>query len=495
MIPLLVSLGMSIVSGFMLIALLWPDRSVRNFPLKIFLSVGLGLGTSSALFFVLLITVGISRTTVLNTDVGLLLALFAAYLVQLRRKQAVGSPMSADTAFHGYWATPRAIAVVSFAIALASAIVAFKRIILSNPHGGWDAWAIWNFHARFLFRDPVNWRTIFVQALSWSHSEYPLLLPGIIARSWEYVGSDIPIGPALISACFIFATVGLLLSSLARLRSATQGLMAATILLCTPLFITNGANEYADVPLSFFFLATLVSLCLRDIGRDQSNSAIHLSLTGITAGFAAWTKNEGIMFLTVLLATHLAISAKRDLRRYARDVRAIGAGLLPVIALTVYFKFKFAPTNQIVGQQHDRILHDLLDPTRYATITDYIANIVLKFGDWSVGPIPLLGFYYLFASTRRMTESTRLTFKLLMVTLSITGLGYFFVYVVSPYDLKWHLSTSLTRLLLQLWPSTLFLFFLAVRTPEELLANARGSSKQNRVTIETLNVQETLGNS
>jgi hypothetical protein len=44
--------------------------------------------------------------------------------------------------------------------------------------------------------------------------------------------------------------------------------------------------------------------------------------------------------------------------------------------------------------------------------------------------------------------------------------GYFFVYVMTPLDLGYHLATSLNRFFLQLWPSVIFLFFMTAGAPE-----------------------------
>ena len=41
--------------------------------------------------------------------------------------------------------------------------------------------------------------------------------------------------------------------------------------------------------------------------------------------------------------------------------------------------------------------------------------------------------------------------------------GYFFVYVLTPLDLNYHLLTSLNRLFLQLWPGVLFVVFMVAR--------------------------------
>jgi hypothetical protein len=52
--------------------------------------------------------------------------------------------------------------------------------------------------------------------------------------------------------------------------------------------------------------------------------------------------------------------------------------------------------------------------------------------------------------------------------------GFFAVYLPTPRDLAWHLSTSLHRLYMQVWPLALLGYFLVVATPEEVAAR-RGS--------------------
>jgi hypothetical protein len=51
------------------------------------------------------------------------------------------------------------------------------------------------------------------------------------------------------------------------------------------------------------------------------------------------------------------------------------------------------------------------------------------------------------------------------------------VTVTTPYPLAWELTTSLHRLLLQLWPSGVFLYCLVVKAPGEV-AGAGASGYQ-----------------
>ena len=64
----------------------------------------------------------------------------------------------------------------------------FLIAYLKEPHGKWDAWLIWNMHARFLYRGGDAWREAFASGLDWSHWDYPLLLPLSIVRGWTLHG-------------------------------------------------------------------------------------------------------------------------------------------------------------------------------------------------------------------------------------------------------------------------------------------------------------------
>jgi hypothetical protein len=47
--------------------------------------------------------------------------------------------------------------------------------------------------------------------------------------------------------------------------------------------------------------------------------------------------------------------------------------------------------------------------------------------------------------------------------------GYFMAYLLSPYNIEWHIKHSFGRLCLQLWPTVIFSIFLLTPTPEKML--------------------------
>ncbi len=63
------------------------------------------------------------------------------------------------------------------------------------------------------------------------------------------------------------------------------------------------------------------------------------------------------------------------------------------------------------------------------------------------------------------------------VTVALLFVGYWFIYLTTPHDLLWHLHTSMRRLVLQVWPSLVFSFFMIMKTPEEAMAGDNAAHK------------------
>ena len=74
------------------------------------------------------------------------------------------------------------------------------------------------------------------------------------------------------------------------------------------------------------------------------------------------------------------------------------------------------------------------------------------------------------AVRRRKSNPAAVSAVVMLVLLTI---GYFFVYVLTPRDLSWHLQTSLERLMLQAWPLAVLAAGLGIR-PAELSSKLMG---------------------
>ncbi|MBN1518282.1 glycosyltransferase family 39 protein [Candidatus Sumerlaeota bacterium] len=345
-------------------------------------------------------------------------------------------------------------------------ISAYGLIAFNQPHGDWDAWGIWNMRARFIFRGGEDWTGAFSGTLRWSHPDYPLLIPDNVARIWAYLGRDSVSAPIAIAFLFTFGTLALLAGSVASLRSRNQGLLAGLTLMCFASFIRYGAGQCADIPLGFYYLATLVPLHLADQEPDQKSR--YLFLAGAMAGCSVWTKNEGVVFIVAMMLAHFAGAAiNRGWRAYPRELLALIAGLAPVLIVLAAFKLRFPfPNHMTAGQLPAIYLERILDASRYLAIAKSFLITLLKIAQGAILIFPLAGLMLGFS----WRQSSKKSGCISLIALALTLAGYFAAYLVSPHDLDWHLRTSNDRLFMQLLPGALFVFFILLRTPEEITA-------------------------
>src|SRR5437867_455822 len=76
-------------------------------------------------------------------------------------------------------------------------------------HGDWDALAIWNLHARLLYRSGGQWLQTFSRHIYDGHQDYPLLLPSLVASGWTLHGAESTAIPGILSFVFTFLVVAL----------------------------------------------------------------------------------------------------------------------------------------------------------------------------------------------------------------------------------------------------------------------------------------------
>ncbi|MBA4395765.1 MAG: hypothetical protein C0394_00020 [Syntrophus sp. (in: bacteria)] len=476
---LFLSMLIPLLAGLIVTALFFPprrlDAATGFFHLS--LAAGVGLGVLSCLYFVAMLATHAGVLVYLDAALVVVLIVPAIFLYQkgfLRREGVVLPEENVPLKY-------RFIFPVMFGGTLISGLISIAVAFLKEPHGKWDAWVIWNLHARFILRGGERWQDFLSSGLEWTHPDYPLLVPLSIVRMWKYAGSETLYGPIVLSVLFTLAVAGLLVFSLATLRSRAQGYLAGLVLMGSPFFLDMGAYQFADIPLAFFFLATLVIFFQHD--RFSERHDYPLMLAGLAAALAAWTKNEGLLFLLCVPPARFAwIVRSVGRRRALRQAAWFAAGALPVLMVIAFFKLQLAPSSDIfAGQGLQPVLDRLTDWPRYGqvllayiqtalTFTQGIVNIRegFRFNPLVAGVV-LLGVYLILMGVRKPAQDrpallTGATVILLMLA------GYFGIYLITPHDLRWHLLTSLNRLFIQLWPAAIFLCFMVARAPEQALA-------------------------
>ena len=365
-----------------------------------------------------------------------------------------------------------------FLLAIALAVTTFLVAVSNNPHGDEGAWSIWNLRARFLVRAGAFWRDAFSNDLSWAHPDYPLLLPGLVAMCWKFAGQESTGAPIAIAFLFAMGTVGLLTCVIGVLRGKIHALLGGTLLLGTAGFLSLSAAQYGDVPLSFYILATLALLCLQDHYPDDLRFSV---LAGLMAGFGAWSRNEGVVFLIALIVARLVMMIRFRRRLPSPLLTAhllrLALGLLAPLAVLLFFKLRVGGVSEFSSLTPQLILQHLAEPARWITTIQSLAIGLFGLGRFVVSIVLVLGLYWYLVGFR-VEERDRAAVAALALTLVLTLAIDLVLDIALVNILNLELATGLERALLQLWPSGVLLLFLASGPLH--LAPERSKSKDSK---------------
>jgi hypothetical protein len=344
------------------------------------------------------------------------------------RWRALRSPESVSTPFQPSrvtrWLAPICATAASVVLAL------FIEHSIRYPDGGWDASAIWNLRARWLYGAPHRLDAVFSPLLPQQHPDYPLMLPGLVAHFWSALGSRTQLVPIAVSLAFAAGGLAALGRAIASRRGTVAALCAMLVLLGTPDFLTLAWNQYADLKLAMLLLVAVV---LATEGRFVS--------AGLVAGLAAFTKNEGLPEALALLAAILIRAGPRPGIRFL-------AGALAPLALLADFKLRWAPPNDLLART------SLAEAARRApgrlvlVGRGFLAQLV-DFPRWGCA-LSAVAVVWVARWPRREHGHLAPLFVALALPM------FFAVYLITPWDPGVHLEASLDRLLFHLWPTILF---------------------------------------
>ncbi len=461
MMLLLFAFLLPILYGGLLVHLCWPEQGAKALIFKSFLGILVGLGVWSLLYFLYMLLFA-GQHWFLLIQLSVFLGLLIIVIWRGRKGIRPAQP---------HWRPTRTQLILAGAglLIFVTSLLSTGSYLLRRKQGDWDAWMMYNRAARFVYRDPVNWLDSFSRQIDpIFHADYPLLLAMNIASGWDLLGAETPHVPMLQSALFSLACAGLLFSSLALVKSAGQACLGLIVLWGTPALVNEGAREMADLPLATFILATFVLIYLY---KQYTHPGL-LGLAGLSSGLAAWTKNEGSLFV---IAAGLALMIAFLREKPWRILLWYAAGLVFPLAIVVYFKLFLAPPSDVLSNGLTRSIQQILETSRHVEILQSFGTEFLTFGSWpiaglAVGMIPILVIYYLIF--RERITRTHLPLILGGLTILIVQeLGNYGIYTISPYDLTWHLGHSIERIFLQIFPLLTFLVLSLCRTPESIFAS------------------------
>jgi hypothetical protein len=353
------------------------------------------------------------------------------------RSALLGAAASGGVALWWRWSSLRpALATLARspspeALGLAALVALVAARIALLPVSGWDGRSIWLFHARQLFFHGYLPRADLLRVeLAFSHPEYPLALPALLAA----FAVPSPLWNERLAAAglaVLLAVIAWLLFSCGR---GPLGARAAAVVTACYLLGTAGlsANAYADG-----FLAGL--LAIQYLGAASSDPGSR-RLAGAAALCASLVKLEGLVFSACIAASALAARRAR-----ARSWLGALALYLPALAQLAFARaldlrsdFRGIRFGELAAAPLERALE----------VAGALARAFLEPGYDRCDGLVWLGAGALLAVAVRSwrDETARAALPALLVPVLAISAAIAAIFFVTPLDLAWHVGYAFDRL-------------------------------------------------
>jgi hypothetical protein len=333
---------------------------------------------------------------------------------------------------------------------LAGAMLALMAAgALSTPLAEWDALAVWGFKAKVVAHDalrptPACFHDL---TLTYSHLDYPLMLPFLTAGAYAAMGAVDDQAGKLVSVFLDMLLVPVVYAGLRwKLRRLPAAAMSGMMTLLPVIFRYTGVG-CADLPLAMFYAGS-VFFVAKWIEEQQGGDLI---LAILFSAFVAFTKNEGLVLALAngLVLLGFGLGSRRPAARIGGAL--FFAGLLAIDAAWLWWSRGLPRTYEDYGSK-------LLSPlvvTHLPKLKQIIPAMMAETGEfqrwgllWVVaGVMALMGWR---AFKRRYVQA-------LWVMLGLHLASYALAYSVTPWNLAELLLLTLDRLLLHALPAVVLL--------------------------------------
>jgi hypothetical protein len=338
--------------------------------------------------------------------------------------------------------------VVPLAVIVAM-LVMIVVVALSSPLAEWDTFAIWGFKAKVLTHEALRPTPAYFHdlSLSYSHLDYPLMVPFLTAGAYAAMGTVDDHTGKLVS---VFLDVLLVPMVYLGLRWKLRRLPAAclsAILAMLPVMFRYGGGGCADLPLAMFYAGSILYVA-RWIDRQQWPDLI---LAILFSAFAAFTKNEGTVLALMNGAIILGFGLCGGRRHRWAGAAAFFTGLLALDAAWLIWSRSLPHTHEDYGS---KLLSSLV-VTHLPRLKEIVPAMLVQtteFHVWGLlwimaGVLALLGW-------RALARPYVLA---LWILLGLQLMSYALAYSVTPWDLAVVMPMTLDRLLLHTVPAVFFL--------------------------------------
>lgn len=318
-------------------------------------------------------------------------------------------------------------------------------IAMSYPIFDWDALMIWGLKAKVLYGSALTPRPAYFTDLryNFSHLDYPLLLPMLLAGAYGAVNSVQEQLARSVLPLLFFGQILTFYSGARLLVSRPAALLLTLLTICTPFAIHLSTLGSADMPLTTFRTAAAVSMLQWCIQRRRSD-AIFCALFTLFAGL---TKAEGLPLAVFSAGVMLAVSANAIRRRsVAIDLAWFFAILIAGMGIWLAWR---------AGLPHtDENYLSRLGPSIIMENLHRLKDILGTFAAQCAG-IRTFGFVWLLLPVMAALgyrgfrwAQTWMLWSLLLLQFGL----YVVIYIITPWDVNELMGNSINRLITHMAP-------------------------------------------
>ncbi len=333
---------------------------------------------------------------------------------------------------------------------------------LMRPMDSFDSIGNFAFKAKVFFMTRTIPYSFFANpAHDVQHVDYPLFIP--LSETWLALclGRWDDIAVKILFPLFFVSILVFMYYAVRRFASRRCAVIAVFLLATIPHFLNYATIGYADFALTMFFCASFFFL-FRWTQERQKTRLLVLAL--LCALLAVWAKHEGIMLALVNCAVLLIYGWKDRRSLQKTDVVRI-ACFITVLALVCYAWLSFL---HAMDFPNEFINKDTLHIGRIVKNIPRLGLVAYEYQKHIFGPkkwnLSLFLFFLGLALFYKKAFGGRMSLITWAVLLPLAG--YAAVFVVTPLEIRYHLQTAGSRLLLHILPLAVFWLVYAVHTIE-----------------------------
>lgn len=326
----------------------------------------------------------------------------------------------------------------------------FKALI--KPMDSFDSIGNFAFKAKLFFMQRhIPYELFLNKSIDIQHADHPLFIP--LSEAWVcmFLGKWDDLLVKALFPMFFLALLAIFYFALRRVIGKRLALVSTFFLATIPHLLNYAAIGYAEFALLMFYSASFLYIFLWVAYKRENKYLILASFLSI---FAMWAKQEGVMFclINVMMLSLFAILTRKDVKKF--ELR----GIFYFMSIVLIFSLVWFGHLNMTGLSHETINRETFKLSVFAKNLNRIPFILYEYEKHIFGPkkwnISLLVF--LAGLVFYFKTAFKGHFKYITLSILLAFLGYTFVFIITPLEIRYHLRTTGSRLLLHFLPIVVF---------------------------------------